>query len=46
MSVHFAATAVAVLALAAPTMALAQNNYPTPPIRLIVAFPAGGSTDT
>jgi tripartite-type tricarboxylate transporter receptor subunit TctC len=46
-----AASAAAVLAVAAPVAAIAQskappqNNYPTKPIRLIVAFPAGGSTD-
>jgi tripartite-type tricarboxylate transporter receptor subunit TctC len=30
---------------AAPMFAGAQANYPNKPIRLIVAFPAGGSTD-
>jgi tripartite-type tricarboxylate transporter receptor subunit TctC len=45
-SLRRAASAVAVLAVAAPAAALAQNNnYPTKPVRLIVAFPAGGSTD-
>ena len=49
MSSHFAATTVAVLVLSAhAATAPAQNRhekYPTKPIRLIVAFPAAGSTD-
>lgn len=37
---------LAALALAVPcTAAIAQAGYPTKPIRLIVAFPPGGSTD-
>ena len=39
----YSITAAAVLA--APMVSHAQANYPTKPIRLIVAFPAGGSTD-
>jgi len=34
-----------VLAAGVSPLAAAQANYPTKPIRLIVAFPAGGSTD-
>ena len=41
---HIAALAAA-LALIAPFAAQAQKGYPSKPIRLIVAFPAGGSTD-
>ena len=46
MSPHVAAAAAAVLALTTGAAgALAQDKYPNKPIRLIVAFPAGGSTD-
>ena len=31
--------------LVAPATLLAQSDYPNKPIRLIVPFPAGGSTD-
>ena len=40
----FGSWMVALLAFAAPT--LAQDTYPTRPIRWIVPFPAGGPTDT
>jgi len=41
----FAAVACLGFAAAAPFSALAQTNFPTKTIRLIVPFPAGGPTD-
>src|SRR5688572_23532144 len=46
MSPHVAIGALGAVLLAVPaTAALAQSGYPTKPVRLIVAFPPGGSTD-
>jgi tripartite-type tricarboxylate transporter receptor subunit TctC len=40
-----AVLAVAALALAGPA-AMAQDAYPSKPIRVVVTFPPGGSADT
>jgi tripartite-type tricarboxylate transporter receptor subunit TctC len=37
--------ATAALALAGTLAALAQDNYPTRPVRVVIAFPPGGPTD-
>ena len=34
-----------IISISFPLLAHSQTNYPDKPIRLIVAFPAGGSTD-
>ncbi len=40
-----AATAFAALGSALPQIALAQSDYPNKPIKIIVAFPPGGTSD-
>ncbi|MBK8064329.1 MAG: tripartite tricarboxylate transporter substrate binding protein [Betaproteobacteria bacterium] len=42
---RFTATALALMAALAPGMTLAQGAFPERPVRLIVTFPPGGSTD-
>ena len=42
----FAALAFAALALSAAPAALAQDNYPNRPIRIVIGFAAGGGTDS
>lgn len=37
--------ALAGMAMLGPDVSLAQDAYPTKPIRLVVGFAAGGSTD-
>ena len=45
IAVRIAVTASLALGIAAQAAYAAEQAYPTKPIRLIVAFPAGGSTD-
>ena len=40
-----AMAATAAVGVALPTIALAQSDYPTKPIKIIVAFPPGGTSD-
>jgi tripartite-type tricarboxylate transporter receptor subunit TctC len=41
----FLSLIVTIIGISSPLLANSQSNYPDKPIRLIVAFPAGGSTD-
>ncbi|NMJ43942.1 tripartite tricarboxylate transporter substrate binding protein [Roseomonas sp. JC162] len=41
-----AVLAIATAGLAAPRLVLAQGNWPERPVRVIIPFPPGGSTDT
>ena len=45
MKTRLAAALVTALALLLPSIAAAQSDYPNRPIRLVVGFGAGGSTD-
>ena len=45
MKTRLAAALVTALALLLPSVAAAQSDYPNRPIRLVVGFGAGGSTD-
>ncbi len=40
-----AATAMAAMSVVLPQVALAQSDYPNKPIKIIVAFPPGGTSD-
>ena len=40
-----AMAATAALGVTLPTIAMAQSDYPTKPIKIIVAFPPGGTSD-
>jgi tripartite-type tricarboxylate transporter receptor subunit TctC len=42
---RFALSALVALCVLPPLPAIAQSDYPTKPVRLIIPYPAGGSTD-